>query len=110
MSDCKHTPGPWVVDTEQPNLIRASGKTDGNQIVVADASLHTYIAGCIIHGEKKIQRMLEKQQSANIKLISAAPDLLDNLKYCIEALRVTMLHNAQPIIDRAQLAIQKATL
>lgn len=45
----------------------------------------------------------------NAKLIAAAPELLDNLIYCVKALEVTMLHNAKPIIERAKAAIAKAT-
>lgn len=46
---------------------------------------------------------------ANAKLISAAPDLLESLQYCLKALKaITILKQPETIIKAAELAIEKA--
>lgn len=62
----QHTPGPWVV-----NLIQL------NQIATADAKLEIARATVLRDQHKTI---------ANARLIAAAPDLLEALKACNQAL------------------------
>lgn len=49
------------------------------------------------------------KQEANAKLIAAAPDLLEALERCKEALKVVCSSKVTPFITQAEKAIDKAT-
>ena len=59
MSEAKHTPGPWIVDTDY--IIQDGGTSDENTIAIV--------------GD-------QEEWKANAHLIAAAPDLLEALEDC----------------------------
>ena len=59
MKGLKHTPGPWIVDTDY--IIQDGGTSDENTIAIV--------------GD-------QEEWKANAHLIAAAPDLLEALKDC----------------------------
>ena len=58
MIESKHTPGPWIVDTD--HIIQDGGTSDENTIAIV--------------GD-------QEEWKANARLIAAAPDLLEALKH-----------------------------
>lgn len=89
MTEIKHTPGPWVV---------AHKDMTGN--VLVDAGPY-YVCTCWhYHGS-----VVEKEMSANARLIAAAPELLDAL-YDVDA---TATDAYDPVmLAKVQAAIAKA--
>lgn len=75
MSD-KHTPGPWKIGTPPPNGEQTVGTDQGLMVAVATTG-----AGV--------------QTKANARLISAAPDLLEALKDCIDLAWIDESHEVQ---------------
>ena len=63
----KHTPGPWRIGTPPPNGEQTIGTLGGLMVAVATTG-----AGI--------------QTEANASLIAAAPDILDMLKECHDAM------------------------
>jgi hypothetical protein len=80
----KHTPGPWKIDGKW--IVRGNNHTDD----------HYYLI-CEVSGEKGIDN------DANLKLIAAAPELLDELQKAHRFLR----KNGYPM-DSINMAISKA--
>lgn len=64
--ETKHTPGPWVVDSEYPNQVIVEGTPEGHRLtgLVADCS----------RGYWK-----DEVSEANARLIAAAPTMLSRL-------------------------------
>jgi len=91
MSEFKGTPGPWFVD----------GFGDVNDTLEITENT-TCIAAC--RGVIDIER-----DRHNANLIAAAPELLEALKKCTKALdEISWQSWCGPIIDEAELAIDKA--
>ena len=89
-----HTPGRWIYDEESMNIRGYHPARSGDIEIATISPLPTY-----------------GQDSANARLIAAAPDLLAALQ---ETLRALVLespedHSPDSIISRAQAAIAKAT-
>jgi len=89
----KHTPGPWQTDQAEHDApyqdIRIhAGKGSICCVWIDDAPLHDYNA----------------EQRANARLIAAAPELLEALRWTARA-----LHAEHPAAIKARAAIAKAT-
>ena len=67
----KHTPGPWFVDHKSPFLVRAGDDIDGRHIAHIGPANYTPRFDV---------------DEPNARLISAAPDLLESLEYCLDCL------------------------
>lgn len=93
----KHTKGPWEVnaiddDTQTGEVVvweLLEGKVIGAEIVVPSIWLD------------------DEQAIANANLITAAPDLLDALEGCLEALRAYNPECGQAMMARAAIAKAK---
>lgn len=68
----KHTPGPWKIIRGDDELFISSASRKGK------VEIATIDTGYI--------RSFAAEQRANARLIAAAPDLLENLQGCMEAL------------------------
>jgi hypothetical protein len=86
----KHTPGPWRVDYKDMH---------GQQVVMND---HIEIATCWHHCVGSI----EKEMDANVRLIAAAPELLEALQAIIGLPAHPMRKKA---VEIARAAVAKAT-
>ena len=85
----KHTPGPWKVGTPPPNGEQTIGTLGGLMVAVATTG-----AGI--------------QTETNARLIAAAPDMLDMLKECHDALEyVGSWETPVGLIERVRDLIQK---
>lgn len=94
MTEAKHTPGPWTVD----------GPTT-NQIVWSDQDNRV----CFLAHSNGLN---DERDKANGRLIAAAPDMLEALKTCRDALMSRCsIHDktADGAIGEAWAAIEKAT-
>ena len=98
----QHTPGPWVVNTDDPPCYAISSE-DYGRIALLQYPL-----------AEELQRV--DQHKADARLIAAAPELLEALKACESCLRI--YGNARPhprhgeidlAIFDAKAAIEKAT-
>ena len=69
-----HTPGPWVVDDANPELVA--------QLV---EGIYEYVASTAIGNFCSTERS-GKEEEANARLIAAAPDLLEACKKALEAI------------------------
>ena len=100
MSEFKGTKGVWVIGTAfKADTKNIHIKTDGKLITVEDCD---GIAVAIVG------RISEEAQEANAKLIAAAPELLEALEMCFNALQTYGKH---PIIKlQVEAVINKATL
>ena len=93
MSDVKHTAGPWSLDRDGWII---SEKAD--------------FAICLIDASREVEAY-DPEDAANARLIAAAPDLLEALKYAHDHLAVTHYDiDGQPdeIMQRINAALDKA--
>lgn len=90
-----HTPGPWIFN-ELEMKIKGSGDIEGRTVIANVSPRMDFTRGMTT-------------QCANAQLIAAAPDLLEALQYCSKALKVMHTYHTKPIIERAEIAIKKAT-
>lgn len=89
--NARHTPGPWAINIQE----WVSGEKN---YYVEDEGSDNSIC-------KVFQKPLERETSANAKLIAAAPDLLEALLDCVS----DYPNISQATIDFAKKAIAKAT-
>ena len=91
--NARHTPGPW----------RVSAHDDNGDIVVRDYNMGAIVANC---SEEFYGDITPKEQSANARLIAAAPDMLAAL----EAARLWAVEYYGPLpwLESAEAAIAKA--
>ena len=93
----KHTPGPWYCN----RLIDSSGTP-----YATNYTAHIDIGVCMIWAP-----VGNKEQEANAHLISAAPELLEALKLCVDFIEIASIVEApwdwEPIKE-ARAAIAKA--
>jgi hypothetical protein len=112
----KHTPGPWLQswDCDAPTGSDASSKYDGFEIVNNDnwpiAFIPVHFVSPPVRQEMNKREMDWDEASANLRLISAAPELLEALKMCAgfcagEEMSKNGLIRA---LEKARSAIQKA--
>jgi hypothetical protein len=88
----KHTPGPWVIDDSNPNLV--ARLVNG---------VYEYV--CAVEPSSFSNRECnQEQEEADARLIAAAPDLLDALKdLCSDdLLNQDKWDNARAAIARAE--------
>jgi hypothetical protein len=103
MSKFKHTPGPWKVEIQQ--------YPEGSHICVAD-NAGDWVADC---GKMSTLPSNNKEATANAKLISAAPDLLEALIDAADELEVydASSHgqdeDTRRVLGLVRKAIKKAT-
>jgi hypothetical protein len=88
----KHTPGPWVIDANQPNIVKAPAAG--------------YFIADVFSGHQA--------SKANTQLVSAAPDLLEVAEAIVLAARMgfepqSVFDENSPLMDAARAAIAKAT-
>lgn len=69
----KHTPAPWIFDDIEMK-IKGTGDIEGRTVIANVSPKMNYSRGMIT-------------QTANAKLMAAAPELLERLNDCIEALK-----------------------
>lgn len=91
MSERKHTPGEWTVDSGEAIRVRAP---DGSSV-------------CQIHMLTKTGRRHGDESMANAHLMAAAPDLLDALENL--GIAVGMGWDTDGVMEKAIAAIAKAT-
>ena len=91
-----HTPGPWVVNAEYPFVIWGQ-----------DGPGHGAIADVSPHGTPQMQEEINRM-TADVHLISAAPDLLEALIELSEAEIIAGSAERDRAIDKACAAIDKA--
>lgn len=126
-----HTPGPWWVDRGSADwgmpcahtVFPADARPEDFERVIAEVpSITPYCAGASRHDRDRAAVQL-----ANVRLIAAAPDLLEALESCAEALECTAAalslptegaqpkavaddtYGALPALREARAAIAKAT-
>ncbi len=95
-----HTPGPWIVSIGPPEHVKHTPRktrvipdpTTGYDCIIATAEYGMY-------GPRQVG-----QAEANTRLIAAAPELLEALRLCIEALEFIPCRAR----NEAQAAIAKA--
>jgi hypothetical protein len=87
----KHTPGPWQVFTTKDGT-RFIGIGDADGVGVTDPRFGLWRGG--------------QEREANARLIAAAPDLLEALKWAIE--RLDLLAEQSDRAETARAAIIKA--
>lgn len=98
MKEFKGTPGPWEAN---------------ERIGISAAITHANPAGIGVPAPTIARVIIRysalEQGQANLKLIAAAPELLDCLMKVTEYLdNVAVYEDAQPVINSAQAAINKA--
>lgn len=87
----KHTPGPWRIGAPPPNGLQTIGTSEGMMVAVATTGL----------GMPTLE---------NARLIAAAPEMLEMLKKCLDALvyagpwetPVGLIERVQWLIDKAE--------
>ena len=91
----KHTPGPWLIEAQNCHFgdIATVHNTDEKWVTIY--APHWMETG-----------MDEKEQSANARLIAAAPELLESL---VDLVCLYPLDSTDAIITSARAAIAKAT-
>lgn len=67
MSNAKHTPGPWGVSSESPNIVKQYDCFGETRVIIGSASGYTGSA-CFPTDEEAVH---------NARLIAAAPELLN---------------------------------
>lgn len=90
----KHTPGPW----------RLHGRYDNFGPTYSLVAANTLIAKVYSEAFGDIE-----QETANARLIAAAPELLDALRGLLQAIRMSVCEGSGPAQDAACEAIFKAT-
>lgn len=97
----KHTPGPWAI-TNTADIFTPLGATNAEGIAaVSNDGWH--IADC------DMGALCLDEVSANARLISAAPDLLEALEGLVACIDETRGANATDALHKARAAIAKAT-
>jgi hypothetical protein len=99
MSEFKGTKGPWYVDhVLADNTDIAKIRSASDQKTIAELAAYEFRLVSI------------NETNANAKLISKAPELLEMLKYSLEALKVVTSFGAtKPVIERIEKLIKEAT-
>jgi hypothetical protein len=113
MSAAKHTPGPWRAYDEYPEIIEFSTKGGGDfggmKVSVSGINYRTGM------------HVMAAEQAANMRLIAAAPDLLESLQDLADAAQarenpmgdpcalLAAQANLRDAAKRARAAISKAT-
>lgn len=106
----KHTPGPWLQswNCDAPTGSDASPKFDGFEVVTNDgwpvAFLPIHFVFPPVRAEINKRELDWDEASANLRLISAAPELLEALKNFVDGCSTSVDAAAQ-----ARAAIAKAT-
>lgn len=100
----KHTPGPWLTEGNQVYALHQIGWKKGEPIM----SNRFY---CGVYGDYKNLGDSVGELNANIKLIAAAPELLEALELIIDAQYNPdkTLANLNSVISSAREIIKKAT-
>lgn len=85
MTDSKHTPGPWELDTDEawPDV-----KVYADNLQFRVAIITDYADGV----DKEQDKQMRAEQAANARLIAAAPELLAALEELVERLE-TLEHD-----------------
>ena len=111
----KHTPGPWLQswDCDPPTGSDASPKYDGFEVVdgegwpVAFVPIHFVFPP--VRSQQSKRELDWDEASANLRLISAAPELLAALKAVLSVANMRIDDACIGVFDDARKAIAKAT-
>ena len=102
------TYGPWMYVF---NPIQSPLYPNGTWIIKGAGANNNPIANVLEPlGGVKNDFSLSEQQTCNAVLIASAPELLEALEHCVEALKIITSQASKPIIERAERAIEKATV
>lgn len=90
----KHTKGPWIVDDR--DIVDDEGYTIAVAKRVTD------------HFSDNLDEVDSIATEANARLIAAAPEMLEQLKYCTEVLKNWMPEKAKTLTEECERLINKA--
>ena len=96
----KYTPGPWIVDDGDSDAFGVFGEHDGNPICYLSENLNS---GTGIRGRE--------EDSANARLIAAAPQLCEALQACVKnwgPRDVFLLPEEKAALQQARAALKAA--
>ena len=101
MNKTQHTPGQWHIRYPE----RGIGKENCEKLTIgAETGIHV----ATIHTGTNHLGNPSKKAQANARLIAAAPEMLESLKFCVEALEVESGELCQAHLQNARKAIAKA--
>lgn len=89
----KHTPGPWSVDKDGRSLLYKNPLMGPSRFLAHDTFTEPF----------------KDEQRANMSLIAAAPELLEELQGLVSLIEQEYPHQAGTWLESARAAIAKAT-
>lgn len=95
----EHTPAPWGF---------GNGR-EGERLILGDNGNGNYVAHVQIHQTPRAMGMLdEEEREANARLIKAAPDMLEALRFAAGDIRDGYPNEACAVLEHLEEAIAKA--